>query len=360
MSAPLSKGGNDVRLKNSDRRHGLTAYVAINGLDVVDDGARPCRRMDENPFSFKRFLQPSGSHRPSSSGGSASIATLDLANDLPDFVQDHYHSDRERGARPRGGRSQATTDAPLPDFALDTDLGSRFHAGDLHSFGAAATVGGWVPGDADSISSHSITSHYNESSDHRHHSPVDTSGTARFSQFSDFNIDPDTEDSEQLDGFNLLDGRNTASHHEHCISTPTDGPLTVAANSAGGLPDFLSDSAAHGVVDICSRNITAAASASSTVQLTRPLTNGYASPDLESESVLSQVKFFSVCVFAGLTELIKQLCSNSVSFLCYIVKGYCHCLGISTKLTETHSQNFEDVTDDVNVGYSEISSQFCG
>jgi len=253
-------------------------------LDVVDDGSRSGRRTDVNPFSFKRFLQPTGSHRTSGSGAGASIATLDLANDLPDFVQDHYHSDREH-VRPRGARSQATTDAPLPDFALDTDLGSRFHTGDLHSFGAAAAAPGWMPGDASSIPSND-----NESSDDRLHNPVTSNNTVRVSRLSDFSVDSETESSEQLDAFALLESRNASSQHGHSVSTPSDGPLMVAANSAGGLPDFLSDSAL-GVVDVYARNISAVSAASNTVQSTRPLTNGFASPDSESESVLPRVKF---------------------------------------------------------------------
>ena len=252
----------------------MFAYVRfiLYGLSaVVDDGLRSGRRTDDNPFSFKRFLQPAGSHR--GSAGGASIATLDLANDLPDFVQDHYHSDREH-VRPPRGRSQATTDAPLPDFALDT--GSRFHTGDLHSFDASA-AGGWTPGDADSVPSNDITSHHNESLDSRLHGPSATNSSLRNSRLSDF-IDSDTESSEQFDAFALLDG----SGHNNS----TNGPLMVTANSSGGLPDFLSDSAL-GAVDVCARN--AAAAASNTEHSTRPLTNGFASPDSEPESVLSRV-----------------------------------------------------------------------
>jgi len=47
-------------------------------------------------------------------------------------------------------------------------------------------------------------------------------------------------------------------------------------------------------VDVCARNTTTAAAAASdastTVQSSRVLTNGFASPDSESESVLSRVK----------------------------------------------------------------------
>jgi len=214
-------------------------------------------------------------------------------------VQDHYHGDREH-VRPRAGRSQAATDVPLPDFALDTDLGSRFHTGDSHSFGAGAAAGRWMPGDASSIPCDSITSHYSESSDLRRHSPVASNSTVRVSQLSDFSVDSETESGEQLDrldGLGLLDSRNRGSHEGHCISTPTDGPFMVAANSAGGLPDFLSDSAL-GVVDICARN-TAADAASNTVQSARHLTNGFASPDTETESALSRVKLSVILFFVG-------------------------------------------------------------
>ena len=268
-------------------------------MDVVDDGSRSGRRTDVNPFSFKRFLQPTGLRRSPGCAASASLATLDLANDLPDFVQDHYHSDREH-VHPRGARSQATTDVPLPDFALDTDLHGRFHTSDLHSF-AAADAGRWMPGDASSIPSSDITSHHSERSDYGLHSPVISNSAVRVSQLSDFSVDSETENNEHLDGFGLLDRRTSESHKGHCTLTPTDGPLLVAANSTGGLPDFLSDSAL-GVVDVCARNTTTAAAAASdastTVQSSRVLTNGFASPDSESESVLSRVKlltFLSVC-----------------------------------------------------------------
>jgi len=245
-------------------------------LVVVDDGLRPGRRTDDNKFSFKHFLQPAGSHR--GSAGGAGLATLDLANDLPDFVQDHYHGDREH-ARPRCSRSQATPDAPLPDFALDT--GSRFHTGDLNSFVASA-AGGWMPPDADSIPSNDITSHHNETSDNRLHSPSAVNNNLRNPRLSDF--DSDTETNEQLDAFAVLDG--SAGH-----DISSNGPLMVAANSSGGLPDFLSDSAL-GAVDVCSRSASAAA-ASSAVPSTRHLTNGFASPDSESESLLSRVQLVS-------------------------------------------------------------------
>jgi len=278
---------------------------------VVDEGSRSGRRADDNPFSFKRFLQPSGSRRTPGSVGSASIATLDLANDLPDFVQDHYHGDREH-ARLRGGRLQASTDAPLPDFALDTDLG-RFHshADDMHSFSAAA-AGRWMPGDADSIPPSDMSFHHDDCSKHRIRSPGASNSAARASQLSDFSVDSWSEGGEVLDRFGLVD-RNSTSHEPDCALTPTDGPSIVGANSAGGLPDFLSDSAL-GVVDICSRNTTTAAdaAASNAVHTTRHLTNGFAGPNSESESVLSRVQFLRLFLLILMLKP-ESLCGNSVN-----------------------------------------------
>ena len=89
----------------------------------VQNGDKP---ENSNPFSFKRFLQnsaPAGGARPKTGG---SLTTLDLANDLPDFVQGHFTMDDHR-PRPRVGHF---TDSSLPDFALDSDgskLGVRQH-----------------------------------------------------------------------------------------------------------------------------------------------------------------------------------------------------------------------------------------
>ena len=59
---------------------------------------------EQNPFSFRKFLQgQSSGARPKTNTGQ--ISTLDLAHDLPDFVQE----------------SPAKTDSPLPDFAIDSE-----------------------------------------------------------------------------------------------------------------------------------------------------------------------------------------------------------------------------------------------
>ena len=73
-------------------------------------------KAEDNPFSFKRFLQASngnlinGHHRPPSNR----LSNLDLAHDLPDFVQDHYNTS-ETEAR----SSKLPHESDLPDFARD-------------------------------------------------------------------------------------------------------------------------------------------------------------------------------------------------------------------------------------------------
>ena len=87
----------------------------------VEHPGRKGRKDDDNPFSFKKFLQggPPGNNRP---GGPHGIANLDLANDLPDFVQDHYPSASVSDSS-RRPRNPHIPDAPLPDFALDSESG---------------------------------------------------------------------------------------------------------------------------------------------------------------------------------------------------------------------------------------------
>ncbi|OWF35084.1 serologically defined colon cancer antigen 3 homolog [Mizuhopecten yessoensis] len=98
---------------------------------------------DENPFSFKRFLESSSNTngaRPKSVGnrsstsppvprravdGSPSLSrnTPDFASDLPDFVQDHF-SDLER-------ERLGSRDVELPDFALNQFSNSNDGMGDV-------------------------------------------------------------------------------------------------------------------------------------------------------------------------------------------------------------------------------------
>jgi len=282
--------GNNIHLKLAeDGVYFTNANQSVICVCFIsaDDGVRSGRRADDNPFSFKRFLQPTGMRRGPASTGSPGIATLDLANDLPDFVQDYYHGERDHHVRGRGGRAQVTTDSPLPDFALDTDLGGRFHSGDAHPFGASA-VGAWMHSDANGFPSSDDVAR--QSSDHWRQSPATDSGSAvRTSQLSDFSLS-ESENADNLDGFGLLDG---CAHRGQSVETPTDGRLSIAANSAGGLPDFLSDSAL-GVADVYARNATAA-SVSNNMHTHRPLTNGISSPDSETESMLLRVNFLFFC-----------------------------------------------------------------
>ncbi|XP_069112802.1 endosome-associated-trafficking regulator 1-like [Argopecten irradians] len=108
-----------------------------------EQSAKPKKKGgDENPFSFKRFLESSSntngarpksvSNRASTSppaprhvDGSPSLSrnTPDFASDLPDFVQDHFSDlERERlGAR----------DLELPDFTLNQFSNSGDGLGDV-------------------------------------------------------------------------------------------------------------------------------------------------------------------------------------------------------------------------------------
>ena len=58
---------------------------------MPDDAEQSSRKNDGNPFSFKKFLQGGPRRNPN-----ASLPTFDLANDLPDFVQNHHGSGLER------------------------------------------------------------------------------------------------------------------------------------------------------------------------------------------------------------------------------------------------------------------------
>ncbi|KAJ8302654.1 hypothetical protein KUTeg_019050 [Tegillarca granosa] len=75
---------------------------------------------DENPFSFKKFLESAGSNSKPKYAGNSPVSrsrtnhsaqrnTPDFANDLPDFVQDHFGD---------FGRERSSRDVELPDFAL--------------------------------------------------------------------------------------------------------------------------------------------------------------------------------------------------------------------------------------------------
>lgn len=91
----------------------------------LDNSESKAKKADENPFSFKRFLQSSGGPKqPGPGSANGRLATPDLANDLPDFVQDHLN-DRELS---RSRARNATVELCLPDFALDSAAASSHAA----------------------------------------------------------------------------------------------------------------------------------------------------------------------------------------------------------------------------------------
>lgn len=94
------------------------------------------RNSDDNPFSFRRFLNSQGgsSRVPPTSTANPSHAgllkTLDLANDLPDFMPDrtgslqsHSQDDHEEHVT----REINFASVILPDFARDVDIAADNH-----------------------------------------------------------------------------------------------------------------------------------------------------------------------------------------------------------------------------------------
>jgi hypothetical protein len=172
--------------------------------------------------------------------GANGIATLDLANDLPDFVQDHYHStDRDllstpassASSRCRAASRQPAVDALLPDFALDASdhISSRsFIDSSLYK------TNGWTgsPSSLGTGSSrwlHHPTGGNPECQEIRSNSPP---GNNLLHHPSSSDLDDNLE-------FNAPDD---VSRHSDASSL-VDVRHRLSAHAAGGLPDFLSDSA---------------------------------------------------------------------------------------------------------------------
>ena len=162
-----------------------------------------------NPFSFKKFLQPDNKSKPST--GPTSLKTLDLANDLPDFVQDHYSGNDSPRSRP-------PVDVPLPDFALDSALGSLPEVS---------------PEDDGSISPSNDPSYRNPI--HSNHSNQSYGAESR----TWTNTQPAVVPDLNLD---INDSVVSDSDYEG------SDVAICQANSAGGLPDFLPDFLPGGAV----------------------------------------------------------------------------------------------------------------
>lgn len=111
------------------------------------------KKRDENPFSFKKFLK-SGGARPKSGDSiynstnvrSGGLANLDLANDLPDFVQSHssenvrvipevsLHAHSEERRRPR----KPPSDISFPDLTSNNE--NNKHNSDLNAISPSYNV----------------------------------------------------------------------------------------------------------------------------------------------------------------------------------------------------------------------------
>lgn len=163
----------------------------------------------------------------------AGIATLDLANDLPDFVQDHYHSNEATTAptiqRNRTVSSrQPTADALLPDCALDTsDHVSPRQFVDNH-----------LPFNSNGWPSSPETSSDGPSSRWLHH----VSGADLDLRSSTNTALHQRSNSDEENNLDFDMSNNTARLSN--TSSPVDVRHRLsAAHTAGGLPDFLSDSA---------------------------------------------------------------------------------------------------------------------
>lgn len=182
----------------------MTVTVLENEPDFTYVLGQPKKseKDDENPFSFKKFLQTgSGGARPKNRSGDPSLATLDLACDLPDFVQPVAETNR----RPTRGSS----DVPLPDFALDSN-------GSLP-----------MPNSHSSLSNDVDLSATNaSSSDNRSHvRTLDLPGDSFVPLQQELDLSP-----------------RPAGLPDPIVSLGDQSPDDVP-HSTGGLPDFLSDSA---------------------------------------------------------------------------------------------------------------------
>ena len=120
-------------------------YFQLSTIPFSDDKTKhKDQNTDDNPFSFKRFLnrttnKPLSNSYTGDKNNSYSPAyqppyqtnklphhftPFDLATNLPDFVQDHYPNDNGINVVD-SPRVRPQSDMPLPDFALDTDAATH-------------------------------------------------------------------------------------------------------------------------------------------------------------------------------------------------------------------------------------------
>lgn len=133
----------------SHRLKGITP--TLNPCTFIPGKSSSTQKDDDNPFSFKKFLK-TGPTQPKSG-----LAAPDFASDLPDFVQDHFTTERETDRNNRDSiHSHTQRDLDLPDFALDStfknhvELPTPENDSDFH-FASSSSQ-------AASISNHSVSS----------------------------------------------------------------------------------------------------------------------------------------------------------------------------------------------------------
>lgn len=242
--------------------NGITLISGNLLIYVIDENSRSARRTDGNPFSFKRFLQ-GGQQRTSSAHNGAGIANLDLANGLPDFVQDHYHSvDHHSPGSNAGGVSNgprnrtaahphSLADVLLPDFALDAaaDHSPRqvFVDGPFYGNGRVDSSSGemssrWMNPPSGNDADIAGPNH-----------PVN--GLARSRSPSGGN-DAQLHLSGGSDFEDSLSERAVAGARARILSNSPSPPPEMrhhlSSHASGGLPDFLSDSAIVGAAALVS------------------------------------------------------------------------------------------------------------
>ena len=235
----------------------ITEFYSRGHDGCVADVKCKKSRGEDNPFSFKKFLQTGESD--GDTGPGRHIVTLDLANDLPDFVHHRQSVSTDQPMR------TARSDCQLPDFTLDLQARSSCH--ERLSLNNASQSGSWrdrhCPDDGTVVSMNSNE----ERASSKRCQTVDTSqsdvhlpdftrglGTVR-STCDTLTGDPHNHPPElHLSNSALklpdscigivdndIDGSTPAgedSHcmHEHCLD---DLPGVVTGQSGLSLPDFL-------------------------------------------------------------------------------------------------------------------------
>ncbi len=193
----------------------------------------------------------------SASDGPDILARFDLAQDLPDFVQDHYH-DHSVGGCDAGAadsprfrvRNPATETAPLPDFALDSASGASDTNDarlDIQNNAIPDSSRGATGGGADiPRQEHCFVNHQRYDNVDRPDN-YDLSGAR---PRNNFNAHGPPSLVQEVTGAGPIPdiGASVQLHHSDGDSEHEEipEPSLPQAGSSGGLPDFLPDSVLGG------------------------------------------------------------------------------------------------------------------